>query len=100
MTDHTSSITTLQANVVASEQYGRRDTLIMSGLNLPAAAGNENCREVMRKLLRQHLRINICSSDISIVYRLGKQRQNTADKRKVIFKLCRRDLNIEIFSTC
>ena len=60
-------------NVDASEQYERRGTLIMYGRNLPAVASIENCKEIVRNILRQYQRPSLCSTGISIAHRLGKR---------------------------
>ena len=83
LTDQKSSIKTLQANVDANEQYERRDTLILSGPNLPTGAMNENCTEIVRNLLRQPLRLNLSPTDITTAQRLWKKRQHTVYKRRI-----------------
>ena len=72
LTDHTSSITSLQANVDANEQYERRETLIMYWPNLPGVASNENCQEIVRNIIRQHLRLNLCPLTFQLPIAWGK----------------------------
>lgn len=90
----------LKTDVDANDQYERRDTLILSGPNLPISSPNENCKEIVKNLLRSHTNLSLNDDDISIAHRIGQKPVNNQDKRNIIFKLCRRDLVTDIFDAC
>ena len=94
------SITAASRRLDPDEQYERQDNLIMSGLNLPVVARSKNCKEIVRSLFRQHLKLSVCFTDILITHRLGEHRQNIAGKRNIIFKLSRSDFPTEIILGC
>ena len=76
----------LEGKVDAADAYERRDTLIVSG-SVPNAEQGENCKSIVREMLKEKTRLSIDLSDISIAHRLGrKPQQQGPDKR-------RRDLN-------
>ena len=52
--NHSKEVAALKSDIDLNEQYGRRDTLIISGPNLPVAAPNENCKLIVQDLLRRH----------------------------------------------
>ena len=61
----------------------------------------ENCTAIVCDLLRDKLNLNVSNSDLSTCYRLGKQPiTQKPDRRKIIVKLCRRDLKKDILSAC
>ena len=98
--NHSKEVAALKSNIDLNEQYGRRDTLIISGPNLPIASPNENCKLVVQDLLRRHTKLNLNPSDISIAHRIGRTNASLPDKRNIIFKLCRRDLVTDILNAC
>ena len=79
------------------DAYIRRETLIFSGDQITRHHENENCAEIVRKVLQENLHIEVKREDISVSHRLG--RKSTAqgpDKRSITAKFCRRDLKREI----
>ena len=96
-----------------SNQYSRLDTLIISPKKdsngkfvqntVPILDKSENSKNIVRQLLKDHLKLDISDSDISIAHRLAPPRKNehpNEDRRNIIFRLCRKDLVGTIFSHC
>ena len=89
----------LENIVDENSQYERRDTFIISGQTLPISRPNEDSKEVVKTLFREHLRMNIDTNDLSTAHRIGRI-PNGEDRRSIIVKACRRDLIREIFLNC
>lgn len=91
-----SRVEKLEADLDTASAQERRDTLVLSG-NVPPASRSEDCSAIVRTIIRDHLNININSSDISSAYRLGpKPKIQGPDTRNIMFKLCRRDMKNDI----
>lgn len=89
-------VTKLEAYVDEEDSYERRDTVILSGEAVPNFSPNESCQEVLIKVVKDNLHLEITPGDISTVHRLGrKPDSNLPDKRSIIVKLTRRDLKRE-----
>lgn len=87
----------LEDRIDDQEAYERRDTLIISGDKLPVATPNENCEQIVCKILEDNLSMKMSSSAISVSHRLGsKSISQKPDKRKIIVKLCRREDKMNI----
>ena len=58
----------------------------------------ENTTEIACNLIKNKLKINLIPTDISTSHRLGRKPQDAQrpDKRKLILKLCRRDLKKDL----
>ena len=94
------SIARLEEKIDDSEASERRDSLILSG-ELPTAVAGENCKQRALDLFKEKLRLDIQPSEISTAYRLGKKPSiQGPDKRKILVKLCRRDLKKDIINAC
>ena len=91
-TTHTKTVHSLQNEIGNNDQYDHRDTLILSGPEICTVTLDEKPKENQQALLRCHLNFNIYRSNVSVAPRLGQKPANSQDKRKIIFKLCRRDL--------
>ena len=89
-----------QSKIDEDSQYERRDTLILSGPSVPESSPNENCGDIVRALLKDHTRLNLGPNDISIAHRVGRKPESGPDKRKIIFKLCRRHIVSDIVNAC
>ena len=90
----------LENHIDDNEAYERRDAVIISGENIPAAQDGEKCEEVVCSLISQHLKIKISPSDISTAHRLGaKKNSQQPDTRNLIAKFCRRDVKSDIVSS-
>ena len=83
-----------------ADQYSRKDSVILSGPALPPFAQEENTAQVVQKLLKDHLNVDLTDVDISTTHRLGPLRNNTPGKRNIYVKLVRRDTKRLIISTC
>lgn len=83
------------------ENYGRRNTIIISGPSLPCATTNENCIDTATELIVGKLELSgFNRTDIDVAHRLGKPRPGVPDKRSIIVKLCRRENKNKIFQAC
>ena len=79
------------------DAYERRDTLLISGDGLPPVAEGEDTSAIARDLIKEKLKINLQTNDISTSHRLGRKPASQGpDKRKIVLKLCRRDLKKDI----
>ena len=95
------SLVRLEEKLDDSDAYERRDCIVLSGDLIPEATTGENCKEVSLQLIKEKLRINLQSSDVSTAHRLGRKPTTQGpDKRKLILKLCRRDLKRDIIAAC
>ena len=91
----------LEEKIDDAEAYERRDCVVVSGESVPPAQTGENCIEVSCSLLREKLNLNIGPTDISTAHRMGKKPSvQGPDRRKIILKLCRRDLKKDILQAC
>ena len=91
------TIRKLEDTIEDASAYERRDALILGGKCLPVSYQGEICSTIVQNLVKEHLNLEIQSSDISTAHRLGIKRQNqTADKRNIIVKFCRRDVKREV----
>ena len=87
----------LEEGLDDQEAYERRDTLIISGKNVPTVSPNENCPALVQKVVADNLNLSISSSDISVSHRLGPPpRTQQPDRRRIIVKFCRREDKINI----
>ena len=66
---------------------------------MPEASDRENCKHLIQRLFRDHARLNIIVSDISIAPRPGKITRRP-DKRNIVFKLYLHDSVQNIFAAC
>lgn len=91
----------LEARVDDADAYERRDTIIVSGPDIPVCTVGENCINLVTMLIKDKLQLNISPSDISTAHRLGKKPiQQQQDRRSLIVKLCRRDLKNDLKFAC
>lgn len=102
-----STINSLQSRIEKMEDefdsasaYERRDLLVISG-EVPNHTIGENCREIVRDLLKNETNLNVDAGDISIAHRIGaKLKKQGPDQRSIMFKLVRRDLKSDILHAC
>jgi hypothetical protein len=91
----------MEEKIDDGDAYERRDTLVFSGDGVPTATTGELPTEVVCKLVKEQLRLTINSCDVSTAHRLGKKPLNQEpDRRKIVVKLCRRDLKKDILYAC
>ena len=94
-------IARLEEKVDDNDAYERRDCIVLSGDGIPASEPGENCIEVGRSLIKEKLKLNFLPTDVSTAHRLGKKpTAQGPDRRKIIMKLCRRDLKRDIIHAC
>ena len=73
---------------------------------VPIFDKSENTKSIVRQLIKDHLKLDLAETDISIAHRLGpskgknKPAKHQEDRRSIIFRLCRKDLVGAIFSHC
>lgn len=92
-------LTKLKGQIDDADAYERRDTIIISGEKVPLATPGEIGSEVVLKLVKDELKINLSPDSISTAHRLGRKPPNqTADRRNLIVKLVRRDVKHDIIS--
>ena len=98
---HRAEVQSLRSDIDGNEQYERKDTLIISGPDLPVASQTENSKIIVKNLLSE-AGVTVNLNDISIAHRIGRKPidPQVQDKRGLIFKLCRRDLVQTIFNAC
>ena len=92
-------VSKLEEKIEETEAYSRRDTLVLSGKKIPSFQQNENCSELVGKLLVDNLHLVSSPNEISVAHRLGpKPNSQRPDKRDIIVKFCRRDAKMNIIS--
>ena len=96
----------LETRVVKLEQidensaHERKNTLIMAGA-IPPASDAEDSKFIVREQIREHLPLELAIEDISMDHRIGvKPKTQGEDKRNIMFKLCNRDLKLNILNSC
>lgn len=89
----------LENQIDELNQYERRDTIIVSGQDLPHEVPNENPTDVIVTTIKNVLNVEIEKSDINIAHRLGK-RSSANVKKPIIVKLQSRQKKTDIISAC
>ena len=102
------NVSMLETRVVKLEQqvdensaHERKNTLIMAG-TIPPASHAEDCKFIIvREQIRENLRLELAIEDISMAHRIGvKPKTQGEDKRNIMFKLCNRDVKLNILKSC
>lgn len=83
----------MRTDIDFNEQHERRDTLIITGLDLPVVSQNESSKINVKNLLSE-ITVSVDLNDIPLAHSVGRKLINApaVDTRESIFKLCRRDL--------
>lgn len=89
----------LEDQVDEVSQYERRDTIIISGPNLPKDEQNENTVDKTIRSIRDNLHLHIEHKDINVAHRLGTRSTQTMN-RPIIVKLHSRQQKHEIMNAC
>ena len=94
-------VQSLRSDIDCNEQYDRKDTLIISGPDLPVASQNENFKINVKNLLSE-AGVIVNLNDFSLAHRIGRKLidAQAQDKRGLIFKFCRRDLIQTVSNAC
>ena len=94
------TVNKLEEFIDDQDAYERRDTIILSGNNLPAVTSGENCTNLVCQVIKDNLRVEIPTTEINTAHRLGRKPTNQGpDKRPLIVKLCRRDTKKMLFQS-
>ena len=105
-------VSDLEEQVEELSQYGRRETIVISGPDtIPAETTGENTTDIVCNLIKSKLSINIKSSDISVSHRLGRPKSSSASasaspaidivqNRPIIVKLVNRSLKHDLIAAC
>ena len=91
-------ISQLETNIDDVDQYERRETIIISGPNLPDETTMENPSDIIVSTIKHHLHVNMSHSDINVAHRLGPKTQGK--KRPIIVKLQNRAKKSELLQAC
>ena len=92
-------IVRLEASIDDNDAYERRDTVILSGSSVPTGETGENCGEVVRRVVKESLKIEMAPTEISVAHRIGRKSQaQSPDNRPIIVKLCRRDMKTSLIT--
>ena len=93
-------VTKLENSLDDEDSYVRRDTIIFHGTSIPPCETGEICSDVICNVIKNKLKINLQSSEISVAHRNGKIPTNQGpDRRGIIIKFCRRDTKRTIMMT-
>ena len=90
----------LEERIESNDAYERRDTVIISGSQVPAPAAGENCTQIVMKLVQDNLQVSLQPDEISVCHRLASR--STSDppsKRSVIVKFCRRTTKVDLLAS-
>ena len=91
------TVSKLEEKLDEQSAFERRDTIIISGKKVPQYAIGENCASKVVDCLKENLKLVVSTNDIAVAHRLGSKPKNqTADHRSILVKLCRRDLKYNI----
>ena len=91
----------LKDNLDSADAYERRDAIIISGNDIPVVTNGEISSNIVCDLVKSKLHVNMLPTDISTSHRLGKKPNSQApDRRRIIVKLCRRDIKHQILYAC
>ena len=99
--DKDSELTNLRNQLDSQDQYVRRESLIFSGDSVPNWKRDENCTELICKLIPDKLGadLTVTPADISVAHRLGpKPKTPQPDRRSIIVRFCRRSLKYSILN--
>ena len=84
-----------------ADQYGRKDSVILTGPAVPDMTPHENTHDLVKSLLKDHLSIEIDEKDINTTHRLGPNKRGDANrnKRNIYVKFVRRDVKKKVILT-
>ena len=88
----------LHLSVDDIDQYERRDTIIVSGRDLPEETATEAPAQVAITALNRTLDLDLTMADINVAHRLG--RRNNSSSRPMIIKLHSRMRKTQIVRKC
>lgn len=89
----------LSFSLDALDAYQRRDSVIFSGKKLPRVEENESCPNIIRDLVRTHLKLQM-DPLISTAHRIGKipaPSSDEPDRRDIIVRFCQKDVKNRVY---
>lgn len=94
-------VAVLEDTVEDTDAYERRDTVVLSGSEVPVASDGENSVALVTDLISRKIGVKMKKEDISTAHRLGQKINTQApDRRNIIVKLCRRDTKNDLLRAC
>ena len=85
----------MEEKIDDADAYERRDTIILSGSDVPSATHGEIVSDIVCSVDRDRLKLGMD------VHRLGpKPKSQGPDRRKIIVKLCRRERKYDLITAC
>ena len=91
----------MEEKIDDADAYERRDTIILSGNDVPSATQGEIVSDIVCGVVRDRLKLEMDVTDISAAHRLGpKPKSQGPDRRKIIVKLCRRERKYDLITAC
>ena len=91
----------MEEKIDDADAYERRDTIILSGNDVPSATQGEIVSNIVCGVVRDRLKLEMDVTDISAAHRLGpKPKSQGPDRRKIIVKLCRRERKYDLITAC
>lgn len=95
------AVAKLEDRIDDADAYERRDTLLFSGDDIPAVSEGENCGQIVCDVIKEKLRLNFQTDILSIAHRVGKKPDKQGpDRRKIVVKLCRREVKSDLTNAC
>jgi hypothetical protein len=95
------SVVKLEERIDDADAYERRDTLLFSGDDIPTVSEGENCGQIVCNVVKEKLKLNFQTDILSVAHRVGKKPvKQGPDRRKIIVKLCRREVKGDITDAC
>lgn len=94
-------VMSLEDKIEDTEAYERRDTVIVSGSDLPDGTEDEDTPKVFTSIIKNKIGVIVKPTDISVAHRLGRKSLTQGpDKRNIIVKLCRREMKHDLLKAC
>ena len=91
----------MEEKIDDADAYERRDTIILSGNDVPSVTHGEIVSDIVCGVVRDRLKLGMDVTDISAAHRLGpKPKSQGPDRRKIIVKLCRRERKYDLITAC
>lgn len=89
----------LREKVEDIENFQRRDSLVISGEGIPAAAPAERTTEVVRAVVRSHLKVELGDGDVLEAYRTGLRGTQDPGRGQIVVKLRHHSLREDLVRT-
>ena len=82
-----------------ADAYESSDTFVFSEDELPASEVGQSCSQILYKVVKDQLNLNVSRSDISTAHRIGKKSiQQQSYRRNIVAKLCCRELKADLLN--